>query len=134
MRTHPLLERLAQLSDELDGLRAENARLREVAAPTSLIELEGIHLPKAQRTLLTLLLERNTLTRDAAHFALYQDADDAPDLRIIDVFLVKLRRSLAPLKVKISTRWGIGWFLTPEAKRAITTLAAQQAEEHRGRL
>ncbi|MER9912667.1 winged helix-turn-helix domain-containing protein [Mesorhizobium sp. M0050] len=44
---------------------------------------------------------------------LYQLKTDEPELKIIDVFVCKLRKKLKPLGVEIQTVWGQGYRLLP---------------------
>lgn len=43
--------------------------------------------------------------------------DDPPEIKIIDVFVCKLRKKLTPLGVEILTVWGQGYRLVPKAER-----------------
>lgn len=56
---------------------------------------------------------------------LYQlSADDEPDLKIIDVWICKLRKKLKPLGIRIDTTWGRGYALAADAKPTIVREAA----------
>jgi DNA-binding response OmpR family regulator len=44
---------------------------------------------------------------------LYRIGDEEPLIKIIDVFVCKLRRKLQPLGVEIETAWGRGYRLVP---------------------
>lgn len=46
----------------------------------------------------------------------WREADD-PEIKIIDVFICKLRKKLSPLDIKIETAWGRGYRLIPFASR-----------------
>ena len=66
------------------------------------------------------VLERELITKDAGMAALYRDrgAVDEPEIKIVDVFICKLRRKLKPFGIEIGTRWGVGYYMTAEAKAA----------------
>jgi two-component system cell cycle response regulator CtrA len=42
--------------------------------------------------------------------------DDEPEIKIIDVFVCKLRKKMEIFGVKIETIWGRGYYMTPEMK------------------
>lgn len=48
---------------------------------------------------------------------LYWDEHEEPEIKIIDVWICKLRKKLRPLGVKIDTVWGRGYRLLPVAER-----------------
>ena len=75
------------------------------------------------------LLERELLTKDAAMAALYRDrGDDEPEMKIIDVFVCKLRKKLRPYGMTIETRWGVGYEMSADMKaRARAMLPAAAA-------
>lgn len=74
------------------------------------------------------LMERELLTKDAAMAALYRDRGaDEPDLKIVDVFICKLRKKLKPFGLEIGTRWGVGYQMSAEMKvRARSMLPASE--------
>ncbi len=43
-------------------------------------------------------------------------ADEEPDIKIVDVFVCKIRPKLKPLGIQIKTHWGVGFELLPPAK------------------
>lgn len=49
--------------------------------------------------------------------ALYSErADNAPEVKIIDVFICKIRPKLEPFGIRIETQWGQGWFMDAASK------------------
>lgn len=57
------------------------------------------------------------MTTEAAMSALYgHRPDDEPDPKIIDVFICKLRKKIAPIGIEIDTSWGRGYALRSSAK------------------
>lgn len=79
-----------------------------------------------------LLLQRlcevfpRVLTKEAALDWLYQlNPDGAAEMRIIDVYVCKMRKKLNPLGVRIDTAWGKGYALgMKERPRIVEELAA----------
>jgi two-component system, cell cycle response regulator CtrA len=56
---------------------------------------------------------------DAFMAALYSDqADEAPDEKVLDVWICKMRKKLKPFGIEIKTHWGECWEI-PEASKAI---------------
>lgn len=119
--------------NELQRLRNENRDLREqiedLQAELAYVKgemSEGEHgamlgrlrrrwgLTPKQGAMLLLLYERagRVVSKSAIMFRLYQDADDRPDPKIIDVFLSHLRSALG--HDAISTVWGLGCSLSAE--------------------
>jgi DNA-binding response OmpR family regulator len=58
---------------------------------------------------------------------------DEPDIKIVDVFVHKLRKKLGPHGIAILTRFGHGYSMPPESKAAVARLleAAVAAERKR---
>lgn len=70
-------------------------------------------LTPAEGALLSMLLARESLTREGCHLAIYGDRiDGGPDLRLVDIWASKLRAKLdAPLgrRVKIRSIRNVGY-------------------------
>jgi DNA-binding winged helix-turn-helix (wHTH) protein len=109
---------LAQSDRDVAPVRREPLRARipiQVAEPNSEVEVggkpvEGSHLTKKERELLEMLGSRNgaCLSKSQLLDALYVGRDE-PELKIIDVFVCKLRSKLGPAKAAIQTIWGRGY-------------------------
>jgi two-component system cell cycle response regulator CtrA len=50
---------------------------------------------------------------------------DEPDIKIVDVFVCKMRRKLKPYRIIIQTDWGRGYFLPAESKAIAQGLLAE---------
>lgn len=61
------------------------------------------------------LVSREQLMSDA--YWLRHDVDE-PDIKIIDVFICKIRKKLEPLGVSIDTVWGRGYRILPRKEGA----------------
>ena len=60
------------------------------------------------------LLKGGVCSKDALMNALYNvGVDDEPEIKIIDVFICKLRKKLKPFGLDIETVWGRGYLMTP---------------------
>lgn len=63
-----------------------------------------------------------TATKDAILDHLYQlQPNDEPDIKIVDVFVCKLRKKIVPLGLNIGTSWGRGYFLEAPAAEVDAT-------------
>ncbi len=97
--------------EAIDYLLEVIAGLRPTVTPDWL--LPGVHLTRAERQMLRALVESSPriATKSALLDALMQgrEGDDAPEVKIIDVRICKLRQKLAPLGVTITTHWGVGY-------------------------
>jgi len=104
---------------ELAELRLENDQLRE-----QIKYLEGLlktnnsswpdewKLTAVEARLLSSLARGGLCTKEGLLNSVYYDrADDAPEIKIIDVFICKLRKKLALVDVTIATVWGQGYRL-----------------------
>ena len=112
------------------AVEAENEVLRDrIETLESLLGLTFDYPPILGLTgqegrLFRFLVSRDVLTKDAALTCLYShrpDGDEA-EAKIVDVLIYKLRRKLKPFGIAISTQWGIGYFMTNEAKAAVALL------------
>lgn len=60
----------------------------------------------------------NAVSRQSLLAALYPIEADEADIKIIDVFVCKLRRKLKPLGLEIGTAWGRGYRFVPPVRKA----------------
>lgn len=119
------LDRIAELLQENELLRAEIAELKAVALPpleeTIAVRLleKGIRLTPAERTIVALLTQRAVASRSALMFALYQQQDKEAEEKILDVYICRLRQKLKPVRVGIETVPSYGFRLTPEGRETL---------------
>ena len=105
---------------EVEALRAEVAELRgrlaELLADDAAARLQGaLGLTASEAQLLAVLWRRSPglVRKGTLWSALYADEiDGGPDLKIIDVFVCKLRAKAGELAGEIRTVWGQGYHLT----------------------
>lgn len=120
----------------LEALEAENGRLRDRIA-----ELEenfglSIEMPVflgltgSEARIFGALLKRPAMTKDQIHSVLYalRPDGDGAEMKIVDVFIHKLRRKLKPMDVTIETIWGQGYRILPDVReRALAAIAQRSA-------
>jgi hypothetical protein len=118
------LERLRDRVEELEealGLTAEmpNGFLRAI----SKWHRSG---PMSQKCL-GLLLTRTFCDRAALYAVLYgaRPECDQPDSRIIDVYILSVRRALADHGIKLHTVYGRGWYLDDADKYKLREMMAR---------
>lgn len=109
----------------------ENERLRDrITALEDALGLTREYAPSlavkftpTEGQMLSMLLARGYVQRQAFFAMLYQtrpDADDPPDIKIIDVLICKLRPKVQKLSgARIETKWGEGYFIPAGDKQSI---------------
>lgn len=101
-RLEALEEENERLRDELEYLRASLGM--DFVPPLS------FRLTPAEGKMLGRFLKGGLVTKEAFMALLYRDVgSDEAEIKIIDVFVCKLRRKLKPLGLEIGTRWGVGY-------------------------
>lgn len=103
----------------IDTLRAENESLREevrqlrdlLAPETTVVPIEWGLTPTETRVYAH-LASRERATKESIYQALYSGAvGENVEIKIIDVFVCKIRKKLRPFGVRIATIWGVGYRL-----------------------
>ncbi|MEZ2410518.1 helix-turn-helix domain-containing protein [Bosea sp. RCC_152_1] len=112
------------LSARLEALEAENDRLRdrceflEEAMGLTVDAPVFLGLTKHEARLFGALLKRPMLTKTGVMATLYSERpDEEPEMKIVDVYVCKIRKKLKPYGLEIETIWGQGYRMT-EAMRA----------------
>lgn len=123
---------MADLAAQVAMLVAENAILRDRVA--TLERDAGLHVrlppglgltPHEARIFLS-LLKRDVCSKEQllnAAYDLLHDGD-LPGIKIIDVFICKIRKKLKPHGISISTIWGQGYYLDAEARQRASDMIA----------
>jgi two-component system cell cycle response regulator CtrA len=91
-----------------------------------------IKLTKSEDEFVGLFLKRGYWTRDSAFIVLYgARSDEAPEPKILDVLLSRIRHKLAKFGITIDTQPGTGWSMTAEnrAKLKALTISSIAAAE-----
>ena len=108
-------------------LRAENDELGErVGQLERLLKYAAFWMPRefsltrTEETVLGALMAHPVATRDHFMHALYNGRGDLePDVKIVDIYISKLRRKLKSFGIEIKTEWGRGYALTQDSKAII---------------
>lgn len=110
---------IAELRERVEYLEEELRRKDEQLHPKDVPLYEGLRLTNKETLLLeALIASRNVCTREHAMNRLYRSPDEEPDaVKILDVFMHKLRAKLREIDVQVETIWGRGWRM-PEENRA----------------
>lgn len=117
-------------------LEAENYRLAErvrtleevLGARRSVPAAFGLTFTEAK--VFGVLLEREQVSRQQMLGILYgqRPGADEPDMHVIDVFIFKVRKKVAPFGVAIGTVWGFGYRMSKENKAAVAEYLAAEVE------
>lgn len=124
--------RVRVLEAENEQLRNRVAALEDALGLTQEFAPSGaLRLTASEAQMLGMLLARGYVKRESFFAALYQtrpDADDPPDINIIDVWICKLRAKLKHLgHGTIETRFGEGYFIPASDKPALRAIAEGRA-------
>lgn len=117
-RIRELLERVEELQDRLERIEAS---LIETLEPRYVADLT-----RSEQLLVALLMRRERVRREELHSFLYSDRpadDEEAEMKIVDVFICKIRKKLKPFGVEIQTIYGEG-FCLPRASKEILAKGA----------
>ena len=109
---------------------------RDVQLPITLLIERGMVVANGKFALLTgheaLLLQKlaevfpRLLSRQAILEWMYQiNPDKEPEIKIIDVFVCKIRKKIEPLGVRIVSHWGSGYSLEAPSRMRVVSEAAE---------
>lgn len=109
----------------VEVLRAENQRLRDRVTflEDALIAVRPLplewRLTGQESRVFGVLVNREFATKEAIMAGLYGDRpDDEAEIKIVDVFICKIRQKLKPFGITITTLWGRGYALPPQHREA----------------
>jgi len=73
----------------------------------------ALGLTGKEATLLMLLRDGRTRSKEQLLAGIYwrSNDDDAPDIKIVDVFICKIRKKIAGSGIEIGTAWGSGYYV-----------------------
>lgn len=107
----------------IDALEAENERLRgdidalRDAFGMAINPWVGLGLTPSEARLFGALVKRGQLSKQQIMTAMYSArAEDDPEIKIVDVFVCKVRKKLTPYGIEITTVWGQGYAMPPESR------------------
>lgn len=110
----------------ISALEAENDELREKIRGYEEMLGFRVEIPKlfaltaSEEKVLGFLMKREVATKEQILHTLYADRpDDGPDMKIVDVFICKVRKKVLKFGIAIETHWGKGYSLTPTSKAII---------------
>lgn len=114
------------VDDRIEALEGEIEQLRDRVGVLE-AALIGVELPPiewcltgAEARVLGCLMQRELATKEQLFAATTTDmVDDDREIKIVDVFVCKLRKKLVPFGIQIETRWGEGYFINAATKRAV---------------
>lgn len=105
-------ELFEQLRVQIDVLKERNRQLEELLAPSTLQPPLEWRLTASEARVFAHLASRDVCRKEGILAALYADRiDEAPEPKIVDVFVCKLRKKVKPFGVEIETVWGQGYRL-----------------------
>lgn len=115
-------------AQQIYELRERIRRLETALAPTNIeVRLEWC-LTASEARVFAYLASRDQATKAQIMTALYADRiDEDPEIKIVDVFICKLRKKLAPFGVSITTLWGRGYSLDDRKHYQIDTTPLLEA-------
>jgi len=115
-------ERVAALEALLEQRDSRIQEMEEALGVTTLPPLE-FGLTGHEAAVLGILLNREVVTKQAMLCGLYSArADDAPNIKIVDVYVCKLRKKLAPFGVEVATHWGVGYSMPAGSKALVRAM------------
>lgn len=124
---HLSRDQVVALLEERDTLLEQVRQLEEALAPTAVLP-RAWRLTATEERLLRALraVGPNVLHHERAMLTLYGMFEDAPQQKILDVLVCKIRRKLmeAQAQIRIETIWGRGWRLSAESCARFDALVA----------
>jgi two-component system, cell cycle response regulator CtrA len=102
---------IIDLQREIAILRERVRQLEEALVPESVAVPLEFGLTGAEARVFAHLASRDFATKQSLMLALYGDRPEEPEIKIVDVFVCKLRKKIARFGVSIETVWGQGYRL-----------------------
>lgn len=115
-----LVERLKNkvklLEEENDVLREQLRQLR-LNDEDSFVYKVCFGLTIHEAEIMVILMKNEIISKARLMTQLYaMNPDEAPEIKIIDVFICNLRQKLKLHSIKITTHWGVGYGFSPADK------------------
>lgn len=103
---------IAHQQIEIEVLREKVRQLQDVVAPPDVVIPLEWRLTTNEARIFSHLTTREFATKQSIMAALYSDrADDDIEIKIVDVFVCKMRKKILPFGIEIETIWGQGYGL-----------------------
>lgn len=118
---------VAALEIENESLRERIAALEETLGIRIETPLE-LGLSRQESKVFGILFKRELVTKVQGLDVLYGHLpeEDEAEIKIVDVFICKMRKKLKPYKIEIETVWGQGYRM-PAASKAIAQALLDQS-------
>lgn len=113
-------ERIQALEEENDELRERIRFLETQLMPEWTPPIEW-GLTGKEGAVFQVLLGRERASKELIMMQVYCGSHDEPEIKIVDVFICKMRRKLKPFGIIIETIWGQGYRLSPECRKRLLT-------------
>jgi two-component system cell cycle response regulator CtrA len=114
---------VAALETENDVLRERVSVLEEIIGLKMRVPLV-FPFTAQEAKLFGFLMKRDLVTKENAMFVLYgtRAGGEEVEIKIIDVFVCRIRAKLKPFGIPIQTKWGQGYYLNADAKAKVEAL------------
>ncbi|HEV7433925.1 MAG TPA: winged helix-turn-helix domain-containing protein [Pseudorhizobium sp.] len=111
--TRGAARRRAEAREQSEWIEAEGRQAADEAEETGNLAaaMQAFGLSRSEGALLVALLPGRVMSKQALHDALYADRADAPEIKIVDVLVCKVRAKTAPKGITIETVHGLGFQL-----------------------
>ncbi len=107
---------IEKLENENEELRERIIQLEEMLGYSIVVPVE-LGLTASEAKVLGYLNKVEYASKEGILNALYGDRpNDIPELKIVDVFICKIRGKIRQFGIKIETVWGRGYRLPPQSK------------------
>ena len=103
--------RVDRLQAENDVLREKLKALQEDFLGDDMIFPVEWRLTASEKRVLAVLIARIQVTKQQLLTALTRYEGEEPEIKIIDVFICRIRSKLAAFGIVIETIWGVGYFI-----------------------
>ena len=116
--------------DWVATLEAENENLRHrVSELEQLLGLRfefPVHfgLSRSEGTIFGLLVKNPLVTKEMALSGLYLHKQDEAEIKIVDVYVCKIRKKLKAWDIQVETVWGQGYRLAPASRPIVEGIMA----------
>ena len=124
-------EYVEALEAENDALRARVRDLEKIVGFRNAVPII-FGLTGSESKVLSMLMEREFASKQQLLSAVMADrgADEEPEIKIVDVYICKIRTKIKKFGVDIDTLWGRGYRLDPANKAKVATyLKAESSSE-----
>lgn len=122
--------RIRVLREQLEEAREEIRQLKASAQSPAFFPPAAWRLSQTETLLLALLSTREFVSHEAGEHWLTSTLDRhwlVQPKKLIQVYVHKLRRKLAPHGFSIETRWGEGHYITAEHRAAIAAVCKRES-------